>query len=168
MNINIPEEVRRGCDELLLSIQKKLKGQLRALVLYGSSARGEIKEGSDIDLYIIADGLPDDRVERSLYLARLVAECGFERKISLRGKRPEELNDILPLYLDIAEDGLILYDPDMLARLFFQKVKKAREEKGLVRYRTPDGYYGWAPLRPLKPGERIELHLKDEAHELRR
>lgn len=114
------------------------------LMLFGSYARGEAGERSDVDILVVLKGLKGVGVRRRVYEA--VAE---------RVRRPLTLIDIdlndltsenisvTPLLLNALYDGIIIYDESgALARLK-SKVGELIEEAKLVRYRTPDGKYGW-------------------------
>lgn len=51
---------------------------VKMVVLYGSAARGEEKENSDIDVAVIIDDLPEDYLELSAKLFEIV------RKVDIR------------------------------------------------------------------------------------
>ncbi len=83
---------------------------LVAVVLFGSRARGEAHEGSDWDVLVIARRLPKRTLERAFLLKRMLP-AEHRGGVSLLAKTPEEFMAGLPdLYLDIALDGVILYD----------------------------------------------------------
>jgi len=85
---------------------------------------------------------------------------GCSRRLTLRGKEVSELTEVYPLFLDLAADGIIIYDPSNFARDYLEKIKKEIEKVGLIRYRTSSGYYGWKTKRPLKIGERIVIEIE--------
>ena len=131
-----------------------------SLILQGSAARGESREFSDLDFYIFARNLPVDQVQRGIYLNKLLSRMGCSRRLTLRGKEVSELTEVYPLFLDLAADGIIIYDPSNFARDYLEKIKKEIEKVGLIRYRTSSGYYGWNTKRPLKIGERIVIEIE--------
>ncbi|MGH3088095.1 MAG: nucleotidyltransferase domain-containing protein [Rubrobacteraceae bacterium] len=110
-----------------------LGNDLVAVVLFGSRARGESREGSDWDVLVVASNLPGRILERAVYLKRMLPE--FRRgEVGLLAKTPEEFAAGLPeLYLDIAVDGVILHDADeyMAKRLRF--LRAVIRDKGLRR-----------------------------------
>ena len=86
--------------------------RLKAVVLFGSYARGEARPDSDHDLLVVIDNLPVDPVARQR-LVRLVLLPILDRlpgAISLVAKTPQEVAaNLTPLLLDICVDGLCLY-----------------------------------------------------------
>jgi uncharacterized protein len=97
------------------ALQTALGDRLVAIVLFGSRARGEASPESDWDLLVIAKALPQKPFTRRLFLKRLLpSSC--RSALSVLARTPEEFEAHLPsLYLDIALDGRILYDPRQYA-----------------------------------------------------
>ena len=58
-----------GLADPLREALKPLKKQIRLALVYGSVARGEEKAGSDVDLLVVADDLPLERLYRRLEIA---------------------------------------------------------------------------------------------------
>lgn len=138
-------------EKIVDKLKEGLGERLISVMLYGSVSRGEAKESSDLDVYVIARELPESPIRRSFFLKGLLAGCGVRRRISIRGKTPEEFRgEILPLYLDLATDAQILYDRENFARETLRKIRERIESVGLVRYRTQRGYLGWKLKRPLE------------------
>ena len=141
--------------------------RLMAVVLYGSVARGEQTPESDIDLLIVADGLPASHRARNRLLVEL--EEGFlpallapwHRQaipidVATRIKTPEEARELTLFYLDLTEDAVILYErgrffQDILDRLRrrLADLGAQRRQQGRVRYWILKPDYRW--------GEVIEL-----------
>ncbi len=146
--------------ELPVDVASKLKEglgeDLVAVVLFGSRARGEAREGSDWDVLVIANSLPGRTLERAIWLKRMLP-AAYRGEISLLASTPEEFMSSLPdLYLDIASDGVILYDTDdfmaerlrSLQGLIHRKgLRREREDRDLVwRWRetpSPDWSLEW-------------------------
>lgn len=117
-----------------------LSDRLVAVVLFGSRARGEASESSDWDLLVIAEGLPARVFDRNLYLKQLLPPecCG---RISVLAKTPEQFRGTASsLYLDIALDGRILYDPRGFAEERLSSLRRQIGQLGLRRERTPEGF----------------------------
>ena len=133
---DLEQEISRQTIEALL---KALDNCLVAVILFGSQARGEASAGSDWDLLVIAEGLPERHFERHLYLKRLLPPR-WRGAVSLLAKTPDEFEAHLPsLYLDIALDGQILYDPRGYAVERLAALRDLIEESGLYRERTEAG-----------------------------
>jgi predicted nucleotidyltransferase len=150
----VAEEVVRRVRECCAELEGLLGDELLGVVLFGSWARDEGGGGSDVDLMVVLRSLRGFDVRASIY--RTLSSC-IGRALTLVDVRASEvLGDVVeltPLLLNILVDGVVIYDKT--GRLL-QLVSRAREfvrVVGLVRYRTPDGRYGWrrADGRPLEP-----------------
>jgi predicted nucleotidyltransferase len=110
-----------------------LGDRLVAVVLFGSRARGDADEDSDWDLLLIAKELPQKPFQRHLRLKRLLPPL-WRGKVALIAKTPEEFEShVSDLFLDMALDGIILYDTDeyMAERLAY--LRRLIQEQGLRR-----------------------------------
>jgi predicted nucleotidyltransferase len=123
-------------DQSVKALERGLGNRLVALVLFGSRARGEAREDSDWDLLVLAHNLPARPFRRHRLLKQMLppAERG---RISLLAKTPQEFEASLPaLYLDIALDAVVLYDPDRYIADRLARLRQLINEKGLRRERT--------------------------------
>lgn len=135
--VSYPEQETPG--QAVTALQTALTDRLVAVVLFGSRARGGAHEASDWDLLIIAEGLPERPFDRRFFLKRLLPPgCG--EAVSLLARTPKEFESHLPsLYLDIALDGQILYDPHGYAAERLSALRRLIERLGLYRERTEAG-----------------------------
>ena len=53
---NLPDDLSVLLDRLALELKELYGGQYRGMVLYGSYARGEADEGSDVDVLLLLEG----------------------------------------------------------------------------------------------------------------
>lgn len=144
--LEIPESIVSG-------LRKGLGDDLLAVVLFGSRARGEAREGSDWDFLVVARDLPERTLERAFLLKKMLPPL-YRGEASLLARTPEEFMAGLPdLYLDIALDGVILHDTDWymeerlrLLRTLIQRNGLHREQQGrdlIWRWERPAGS-GWS------------------------
>lgn len=81
------------------------------IILYGSLASDDIKEGTDIDLFIIKENVPDIGVDRIRQLDALIK---YKLATDFVVYKPEELEKRLrlgdPFVKGVLERGRILYD----------------------------------------------------------
>ena len=136
--------------------------RLTSIVLFGSVARGQAGPTSDIDVLLVAEGIP-----RSLADRRRPFLEAWERTRAARGlphvdwnlivKTPDEARYRSPLYLDIVEEGVLILDRGG----FFDDVRagmRARmREPGSRRIHLPDGSWYWDLKPDWRPGEAIAL-----------
>jgi predicted nucleotidyltransferase len=121
--------------EVVASLRQGLGEELIAVVLFGSRARGEADKASDWDLLVIARHLPKGTFERHLHLKSMVP-VPWRGQTAILSRTPEEFESHLAsLFLDIALDGVILYDPDAYMAQRLASLKRLIKEQGLRRER---------------------------------
>jgi len=131
-----------------------LGNQLISIVLFGSHARGEAKETSDYDLFIIAEELPLRALRRMLYI-RTPLKGQFEEKICIIAKTPEEVSkDFPPFFLDLGLDGIILFDRNDFFRNLQKRIIEIIQQAGLER-KKDNGEYHWEWHTPPQNGWEI-------------
>ncbi len=160
-------EILKGLSIAYTEVLKEQLGEsLVAVVLFGSVAREEVTPHSDIDLLVIASGLPESRLARQLCLERAddlleprlqaLRRQGILTSFSPLLKTPQEAARVTPLYFDLLQDALILYDREgffstVLERLraSFLRLGARRVKRGKIRY--------WELKPDYTPGEVFEL-----------
>ena len=80
-----------------------------------------------------------------------------KRALTLVDVRLDEItgDDVVltPLLINVVADAVVVWDPSGVLSEFVEKGRELIRKAGLVRYRTPDGKYGWKREdgRPLEP-----------------
>jgi len=69
MRKKLSKNITRVLFEAKEQLQSIYSRQLREIILYGSYARGDYSEGSDIDLLLLLDNLDNPGAERERYMA---------------------------------------------------------------------------------------------------
>lgn len=122
------EALRQGLGEALLGV-----------VLFGSRARGDAHDTSDWDLLVIAEDLPERALARRLFLKQMLP-VSCRGGVSILARTPAEFTAHLPsLFLDIAQDGRILYDRTGLLTQKLTFLRGLILRLGLSRETTPAG-----------------------------
>ncbi|ABW01717.1 nucleotidyltransferase family protein [Caldivirga maquilingensis] len=146
MSINeIINSLSNACREL----DNELKDEFLGLMLFGSWARGEAKFNSDVDVMVLLNSVKGLEVRVKVYS---ILRKYISSDITLVDVRRSELEGgLTALSINIAWDGVIICDKYGYLARFKNEVKRFIEEEGLIRYRTPDGKYGWtrADGKPL-------------------
>lgn len=95
---------------VIAALQEALGDDLVALVLFGSRARGDARPDSDWDLLLIAKNLPDSPWRRQQQILSLLP-LAWRYQANILAHTPSEwFARVTPLALDIALDGILLYD----------------------------------------------------------
>jgi predicted nucleotidyltransferase len=147
-------------------MEETLGHRLRSVVLFGSVARGEADSTSDIDMLIVAEGLPPSRLARQDVLAH--ADTRIEpdlERLRREGiwtdvlpivKTPEEAARVTPLYLDMVEDAVLLVDRDGFFAGVLARLRKSLRRLGARRV-WQEGFWYWDLKPDYQPGEVFEI-----------
>jgi hypothetical protein len=151
------EAIVQKLRECTSELEKLLGDELVGLVLFGSWARGEAREDSDVDVFVVLKSLRGVEARAAVYK---VVSRSVGRAVTLVDARADELFkdelELTPLLLNILVDGIVVYDRTGKLAELAAKARQLVEAEGLVKYRTPDGKYGWKrldgkPLVPVRP-----------------
>ena len=112
--------------KLLAACRQHYGARLVSVAVFGSVGRGTPHPDSDLDLLIVAEGLPDGRLARALDFqvveATLVPDLaeahapGLAPELSPVFKTPAEVEAGSPLFLDMIDDARLLYDRENFLR----------------------------------------------------
>jgi len=130
------DSLRQQMAPVLTALKRGLGNNLVAVVLFGSRARGEAAASSDWDLLVIAHGLPQRAFQRHLYLKQMLP-VEWRGEVAILAKTPEEFESYLAsLFLDVALDGVILYDSQSYMAERLARLRRLIQEQGLQRRQT--------------------------------
>jgi len=138
---------------VIKNLHEKFVDHLVAVALFGSAARGEAGERSDLDFLVVLRGIPKTLPRRYEAYKPIhdAVTTQFTRTsdvtvIDLDEEFVENDDvEITSLMLNIASDANVIYDPDGKLACFLARVRKLIDAAGLERYTTRDGKYGWKP-----------------------
>jgi predicted nucleotidyltransferase len=100
--------------KICASAKEVLGGKLEKVVLYGSYARGDYHEWSDIDIMILADILPGEANETRRKIWRAAGSIDLEYNVVISlcmvcSSNFRGYSDILPFYMNVQKEGVELY-----------------------------------------------------------
>ena len=106
--------IEQGIAEMVETARRAFGGRLRRIVLYGSYARGDYDAESDVDLLVVADGVPAEAQDRlvgtmvdlSIRTGRLIVPSTLE---ATRWQWLVEQE--APIALSIQREGRVLWPP---------------------------------------------------------
>lgn len=164
INVNVDE--RRQLVKLILEdLHHHFGASLVSVVLYGSTARGDCRPDSDIDLLIVCAALPQSKLER-IRLAAPVVETvrnNFEHTfhklapyISLILKNRTEASYHSPLYLDMLDEAVILFDKHGFIASVFDEMKERLKALGSRRVVIGGKWY-WDLKPDYRWGEEFKV-----------
>jgi hypothetical protein len=134
------EKKHSELEPLSRALQSQIGKDLKALVLFGSRARGDFSEKSDYDILVIADSLPVEPIKRMRIVRSVLLKCPVHANFV--AKTPFEFeSNLTPLLLDVCIDGKVLYGAEYFEP-FRSRAEKAISQAGLIRKRL-DGEYFW-------------------------
>lgn len=146
-------------------LKERLGDDLVSVVLFGSVARGEARPDSDIDLLVIARNLPKSQFARTDIVIkaedRLFDEMGEAppgegTMIAAIMRTPEEAASPVPLYLDMVDEAVLLFDRDGFFSNVLSKLGKRLRSLGAKRRVLGNVRY-WDLKPDYSPGDVIEF-----------
>lgn len=165
-HVKLCEPYKTLLSKLLEETFKKFGDGLVSFVVYGSVARCESRKDSDIDILIVAKNLPRSRLKRQELFIEIEEEIQHEiDKLEAEGynvdfspiiKTPEEASKISPLYLDMVEDAVILFDRDHFFNKILENIRNRLMELGAERVKLGKRWY-WRLKRDYKFGDVIKI-----------
>jgi HEPN domain-containing protein/predicted nucleotidyltransferase len=143
-----------------------------AVVLFGSFARGS--EYRDIDLLVVVESLDKAPLDRKDEVQAIRQGIGLALPIEVLLFSKEECADgfraHLPLFLDIAFEGLLLHDDGFVSQLM-EETRRYVETQGIRRtetggWRFPVAYRQATVLSTLKNHDWAQMWLSDAGQDL--
>jgi len=140
---HVPLKYKEALSELLAFLKDKLRENLISVVVFGSVARGTFKEHSDVDLLVVSRNFPKKLVDRIDLFVDKTFEISMKYgiNISIIPLKIDEAQSTQPIYLDMAYEGIILYDRDNFIEKKLNDLRKKLEKMGAERVPYKRGYF---------------------------
>ena len=108
---NIPQSTEKIIQEFIDRVNKLLGKRVKKIILYGSYARGDYNENSDIDIMILTDLTNEEIIEYRELVFDIEFDTNFEVMISPLVKNIEKFEywlKALPFYMNVQKEGVVL------------------------------------------------------------
>jgi predicted nucleotidyltransferase len=132
-----------GCEIFKSSLLGKFSDRLVSMVQFGSTARGQIKHVTDLDLFVILDvpfaslrdkreatAFAEDAADGVLCALR---PLGYFISVSCVVRSKAQALQFTPLYLDMTLHSKIHFDSEDFAKNILDRTRKQIKESGAVR-----------------------------------
>lgn len=99
-------------EELVRGLQEIFRENIKMIILYGSVARNEASEDSDIDIAIIIKENMDDKTKEKFFQWSADLDIQYGKVFSIidiQEEKIEKWGKILPFYKNVQEEGIILW-----------------------------------------------------------
>ncbi len=163
---SISERFESLLSQLLTASIQCYSDRLVSLAMFGSVGRGTPRPDSDMDVFLVAEGLPDGRVRRMAEFDRVEASmkpalaqartAGLTTELSPVIRTPSEVLHGSPLMLDMTEDCRLLYDRNGFLRSALEQFKARLDRLGARRIWRGDAWF-WDLNPGYKPGDVFDL-----------
>jgi len=109
---------------VLKKLRDRFGDKLVAVALFGSTARGEARENSDLDFLVVLRGIPWS-LSRRYSAYKPIYEAVRPKDVSVIDVDEEIITDekaeLLPVMLNVIKDAKILYDPENKLSSFLKR-----------------------------------------------
>lgn len=111
----MPEKISNIMNEFVKGVNQILGNRVKKVILYGSYARGDYNESSDIDIMILTDLSDNEIIEYRDkiwdYAYDIEFDNNFDIQLSPLVKNIDKFNywlEALPFYMNVQKEGVIL------------------------------------------------------------
>jgi hypothetical protein len=131
-----------GLEEVVARGVAQLGVSLVAVAIFGSYARGEACEGSDVDVLFVVDGsLPITRALYAPWDGDALLVDGYPVEPHFVGL-PDANDRITGLWAEVAVEGAVIFDPELRLSRWLAHVRRAIVD-GLMVRRSAQGQPYW-------------------------
>ena len=102
-------------DEVSRDVRDALGDRLKSVILYGSYARGDFDDESDIDFMVLADNAGEKMPEFRNALCGISSDISLENNVTVSillkdGKFFYDHARVLPFYQNVVSEGVTVYE----------------------------------------------------------
>ena len=127
--MKIQERYQRAVDEFVRRALEKYSGRIDEIILFGSVARGEAREDSDIDILVIGDASLEELVDISFPILLEQGEI-ISAKDMDKGHFDFLVQEGYSFIRNVLEEGIILYE--RMGEAFGESRREAKVSKSSI------------------------------------
>lgn len=110
---DVPYNINNAITEFLIGTKKMFGNRAKKIILYGSYARGDYNNSSDIDIMILTDFTDEEIIEYGEKIWDFAYDIELKNNILISPliKNINKFNswlDILPFYANVQKEGVVL------------------------------------------------------------
>ena len=113
----LPNNIQDSINKFVIECKKSLGKRIKKIILYGSYARGDFNDNSDIDIMILTDLSDEEIIEYRDKVSDIAFDIEFENEFDIMlsplVKNIDKFNywlQALPFYMNIQKEGVVLSD----------------------------------------------------------
>lgn len=165
---SLQAEYRELADDYARGVRELFGDRLVSICFFGSVVRGEATPESDIDVLVVAKGVPKDvglRLQETSGIYSELKRSEAYRKLRSLGRNalvsaivltPHEAETHPPIMLDMTEDAFMAYDKDGFLERVLDDMRQRLKELGARKVKAQKGYY-WILKPDARPDEVVEI-----------
>lgn len=109
----MPDRIDSILEQFILEISNLIGNRLKKVILYGSYARGDYDQNSDIDVMILTDFNDEELVEYRMKIRDLACEIELEHDVVISPivRNIDKYNNrikVVPFYINVQKEGVVL------------------------------------------------------------
>lgn len=112
---NVPTKINNIIDKFIKGVNEILGSRMKKIILYGSYARGDYNENSDVDIMILTDLMDDEIYKYFTKISDLAYEIEYDNEFNITLspliKNIDKFNywlEALPFYINVQKEGVVL------------------------------------------------------------
>ena len=110
----LPAQINNAIQQFISGVKDILGERVKKIILYGSYARGDYTNSSDIDIMILTDFSDEELTKYRMKIRDLACDLELENDIIISPivRNIEKYNNwinVIPFYMNVQKEGVVLH-----------------------------------------------------------